>query len=401
MYRSDKDVYIYTAASILHKYYENVTKDERSNPGKVATLACIAEGSLVLTDHGLVPIEKVSCGMRVWDGVEWVAHDGPVYRGMKEVIEHDGLQATPDHMVFTEEGKAVELQEATRTQQRLAQTGSGRSPIRLGEDNFSRHRNAKPAETACSMLQTKRPVWDILNAGPRHRFTVSGKLVHNCGYGGGAGAVRKFNGHELIEEELKRQGLKGARLEEKVNERILEQIVRPWREAHPRTVQFWGGLETACVSAVREPGKVCFCRAVGFRVQNRFLMCRLPSGRLLYYYDPKIEPSVTSWGETKDSVTYMTVDGMTKKWIRANTYGGKLAENVTQAICRDLMAEAMLRVEKAGYEIVLTVHDELVCEVPEGFGSVEELEKLMCIVPPWAAGFPVKAEGWRGKRYKK
>lgn len=261
VYRSDKDVYIYTAASILHKYYENVTKDERSNPGKVATLA--------------------------------------------------------------------------------------------------------------------------------------------CGYGGGAGAVRKFNGHELIEDELKRQGLKGERLEEKVNERILEQIVRPWREAHPRTVQFWGGLETACVSAVREPGKVCFCRAVGFRVQNRFLMCRLPSGRILYYYDPQIEPVVTSWGETKDSVTYMTVDGMTKKWIRTNTYGGKLAENVTQAICRDLMAEAMLRVEKAGYEIVLTVHDELVCEAPEGFGSVEELEKLMCIVPPWAAGFPVKAEGFRTKRYRK
>jgi DNA polymerase bacteriophage-type len=222
-----------------------------------------------------------------------------------------------------------------------------------------------------------------------------------CGYGGSAGAVRKFGGHELIEKRLKETGLKGDALDEAVDEEITKTIVSPWRKAHPMTVQFWYGLESACIDAVRDPSKPTSYRGVSFRVQKGFLMCRLPSGRILYYYHPMIQPCVTSWGETKDAVTYMTVNGMTKHWERTNTYGGKLAENVTQAICRDLMAEAMLRVEAAGYRIVLTVHDELVAEVPEGFGSVEEFEKIMCVAPVWAKGFPIKAAGWRGKRYKK
>jgi len=150
-------------------------------------------------------------------------------------------------------------------------------------------------------------------------------------------------------------------------------------------MQFWYGLESACIDAVRDPSKPTSYRGVSFRVQKGFLMCRLPSGRILYYYHPMIQPCVTSWGETKDAVTYMTVNGMTKHWERTNTYGGKLAE----------------KVEAAGYRIVLTVHDELVAEVPEGFGSVEEFEKIMCVAPVWAKGFPIKAAGWRGKRYKK
>lgn len=211
-----------------------------------------------------------------------------------------------------------------------------------------------------------------------------GKIsVLACGYGGSVNAVRKFGGEGLTDDDIK------------------DQIVKPWRQAHPKTVAFWYDLEEACMSAVSEPGKVFSERGVSFRVSNGFLLCRLPSGRLLYYYDPDIRAVKTSWDEMKDSVTYMTVDGMTKQWVRTNTYGGKLAENVTQAICRDLMAEAMLRLEAAGYPIVLTVHDEVISEVPMGFGSVEEFERVMCIVPAWAEGFPIQASGWRGKRYKK
>lgn len=211
-----------------------------------------------------------------------------------------------------------------------------------------------------------------------------GKIsVLACGYGGSVGAVRKFGGEGLSDDAIK------------------EQIVDPWRKAHPMTRRFWYELENACLEAVNQPTRISSYRSISFRVKDKFLMCRLPSGRLLYYYDPDVRPCKTSWGEMKDSVTYMTVDSLSKKWVRTNTYGGKLAENVTQAICRDLMAEAMLRVEAAGYPIVITVHDELVCEVPEGFGSVEELEQIMCVVPNWATGFPIKAAGWRGKRYKK
>lgn len=211
-----------------------------------------------------------------------------------------------------------------------------------------------------------------------------GKIsVLACGYQGSAGAVRKFGGEGMTDEE------------------IVEQIVRPWRDAHPMTTRFWYDLEAACTKAVTTPRSTHAARGVSFRVQDKFLLCRLPAGRLLYYFDPRIQLCDTSWGEKREQVTYMTVDSLTKKWVRTSTYGGKLAENVTQAICRDLMAEAMLRVEAAGYPIVLTVHDELVAEVPHGFGSVEEFEELMAVVPSWATGFPLKAAGWQGKRYRK
>ena len=185
------------------------------------------------------------------------------------------------------------------------------------------------------------------------------------------------------------------------DDEIREQIVNPWREAHPMTVKFWYALEEACMAAVANPSRVTSARSIQFRVSGSFLMMRLPSGRLIYYYDPQILPCETSWGETKDCVTYMTVHSITKKWVRTNTYAGKLAENATQAVARDLMALAMLRVEAAGYPVVLSVHDELISEVPEGFGSVAEFEQIMCELPPWAAGLPLKAAGWRGRRYRK
>ena len=211
-----------------------------------------------------------------------------------------------------------------------------------------------------------------------------GKIaVLACGYQGSVGAVRKFGGEGMTDEEVK------------------EKIVDPWRQAHPVIVDYWYTLEDACMRAVRFPGVTVEVRNVAFRVQGMYLMIRLPSGRLLRYYAPDIRPCATSWGEMKDCVTYMTVDSLTKRWIRTNTYGGKLAENITQGTCRDLMAHAMLLLEESGYPIVLTVHDEIISEVPEGFGSLEEFENLMSYTPGWADGFPVDAKGWRGKRYKK
>jgi len=107
--------------------------------GKVAELACIAEGSLVLTDNGLSPIERVTITMRLWDGCDWVKHEGVIYKGTKEVIEYEGLRATPDHLVWVErKAEPVQFGDAAASCAHLVQTGDGRQAIRLGEDYQSR-----------------------------------------------------------------------------------------------------------------------------------------------------------------------------------------------------------------------------------------------------------------------
>jgi DNA polymerase len=100
-------------------------------------------------------------------------------------------------------------------------------------------------------------------------------------------------------------------------------------------------------------------------------------------------------------VTAMTVDSTTKQWVRRSYHGGLWAENATQAFCRDILCMGLLRCEAAGYRVVIHVHDEIVAEVPEGWGSVEEMEGLMSEVPSWAAGMPISAKGYRAKRYRK
>jgi DNA polymerase len=100
-------------------------------------------------------------------------------------------------------------------------------------------------------------------------------------------------------------------------------------------------------------------------------------------------------------VTFMGVDTYTHQWCRQQAFGGRWVENAVSAIARDLLAAAMLRLEAAGYPIVLSVHDEIIAEIPAGFGSIPEFEALMCELPGWAAGCPVKAKAWRGPRYRK
>jgi DNA polymerase len=134
-------------------------------------------------------------------------------------------------------------------------------------------------------------------------------------------------------------------------------------------------------------------------MHDKFLFCYLPFGRKLAYYDPRIEVRDTPWGDKKPTVTYMAVNSLSKKWERDKTYGGKIVENITQAVARDIIAEAMLRVEKAGYRIVLSVHDEILCEKEKG--SPVELEKLMVYPTLWGKDIPLKAECWTGTRYTK
>lgn len=180
-----------------------------------------------------------------------------------------------------------------------------------------------------------------------------------------------------------------------------EVIKVAWRAANPRIAAYWPALEQAAVAAVTSPGSTQAVGAVKFRKAGSFLWCQLPSGRCLCYPYPRVVERETPWGAKKPQLLYRYVDQFTRKWDEGPTYGGSLAENVTQAVARDVMADAMKRTSAAGYALTLTVHDELVSEDPAGFGSVEEFRRLMEVVPPWATGFPIAASVWRGARYRK
>lgn len=192
-----------------------------------------------------------------------------------------------------------------------------------------------------------------------------------------------------------------------------EVIKLGWRESHPRIVEYWYALQRAAIDAMRQPGTTQVVGPTGACVQYRrsgsFLFCRLPSGRAICYPFARLEKVKRKITRDDGSVIerdeerliYKAKGKLNGKWGDKAFYGGLAAENNTQAVARDIMAEAMLRVRKAGYPIVLTVHDEIVSERPIGEGSFEEFKSLMTVVPSWAKGFPIAAAGWEGDRYRK
>lgn len=186
-----------------------------------------------------------------------------------------------------------------------------------------------------------------------------------------------------------------------ITEQQSKAVVDLYRNANKNIVNFWYGLNNAALDAVREPGSVQVCGRIKYTMRGGYLWCLLPSKRPLAYARPRIIERETPWGSTTEAVSFEGMNSFSRKWERHDLYGGLLAENVVQAVARDLMADAMLRCEERGYEIVLSVHDELVAEVPADFGTVAEFEALMSETPEWAAGCPVAAEGWAGLRYRK
>lgn len=210
---------------------------------------------------------------------------------------------------------------------------------------------------------------------------------------------------------------------------LMKYTVDLYRKQYPEVPAMWKQQEEAAIEAVRQYQKLLseamsklstedLLSEVGESLRNRiegpeieagkctwfvsrgFLCCRLPSGRLLRYRDPFLKMEETSWGEKRESLRYYTV-GVGGRWTRTSTYGGKIVENITQAVARDAMADAMLGLRGTKYRTLITVHDEIVCEVPEGEGDLKEFEALMCRVGDWADGCPIVAEAKIMKRYRK
>ena len=172
-----------------------------------------------------------------------------------------------------------------------------------------------------------------------------------------------------------------------------------WRLAHSEIVMFWRGLMAAAMSAVAEPKQAFSFGAISFGVRGRFLHMRLPNGRLLAYPDPVLEVRETPWGESKKVITSMTSDS--GQWWRRVLKTSILVENAVQATARELLAEAMLRVEQEGCPCVMTVHDEIIAEVEQGTKPLDRFAEIMEIVPGWAAGLPIGVDAWQGCRYRK
>lgn len=545
LFRNGGDIYCQSASTMFNVPVEkHGVNGHLRQKGKVAELACIAEGSLVLTDSGLIPIEKVSPEMLVWDGESWAHHDGVVYRGEREVITYEGLTATPDHLVWIEgKSEPVQFGIAAASRSHLVQTGNGGIPIWLGKNHITRKalepalepllcsdtmhrlrgktmavapqfaiREVKrmsilfPTITCSDMVEqtagsvqttlrkskgswvsqlrskrytlllqkrkgcralsdcriwnsdarsgnrqdrhkwqlctwqysfcnsfrelyqsaqkcfeqlratilavltghcnkktiirdesernnkgcgkssnhetkelalnrSKARVYDIRNAGQHNRFTVSGHLVHNCGYGGSVGALKAMGALEM--------GLK---------EEELQPLVDAWRQANPAITKLWRDVDKAAMTAVSEKTSI-ETHGLRFTRESGFLFITLPSGRRLAYVKPMI-------GENRfgsPSITYEGT-GATKKWERLETFGGKLVENIVQAIARDILCYAMNNLRD--YGIVAHVHDELIIEAPPET-SLKEICELMGQVPPWAPGLVLQADGYTCSSYRK
>ncbi|MEO1208366.1 MAG: DNA polymerase [Cyanobacteria bacterium J06638_20] len=217
---------------------------------------------------------------------------------------------------------------------------------------------------------------------------------------------------------------------------LMKYTVDLYRSRYGAVKKMWKEQEQAAIRAVLEKrtkdnpyvcGKVKWYLSDQIEIDmwdtvpfGKWLLCELPSGRTLFYADPSVKPTKTSWGETRNALRYMSVDSQTKKWTRTATYGGKIVENITQAVARDVMAHAMIQCADEGvYDLVMTVHDEMVTEVDHDVGrelvqvgekngkpvfreeGLIDFERLMGDKPEWAKGCPITAEAERMPRYRK
>lgn len=230
------------------------------------------------------------------------------------------------------------------------------------------------------------PVDQIKN--PSIERHLGKETILGCGFGMGE---KKFYENTI---------LKGI----PISRNLAKEAVNTYRAEHSPVVDFWRDMDTAAIRAVMfsKKGKTDPVQVghLSWRVEGRFLYCRLPSGKDMPYFKPDIEWADTPWGERRPRLVYMGIDPQSKQMRRESTYGGKLVENAVQATARELMVAAMLRTESASYTPVLTVHDELLAEQIPG-RPLKDFVKLFESVPKWAAGCPIKSEGWNGDRYRK
>ena len=227
------------------------------------------------------------------------------------------------------------------------------------------------------------------------------------GYGGWIGAWRNFGADDYFD-----------------SEQAIKDDVLKWRDESPEIVEMWGGqfrqigakpwdavphlfgLEGMAIAAIQNPGNDYAHLDITYTFRDGTLYCKLPSGRFLHYHNARLVPTEDKL--KRGSAVKILFDGYNSNptkgpvgWITMETYGGRLFENVVQAVSRDIQADAIKRVEAAGYPVVMHTHDEIIAEVEYGRGSWQEMASIMSQRPDWASWWPIKADGWEHERYQK
>lgn len=247
---------------------------------------------------------------------------------------------------------------------------------------------------------------ELLAHEDRAKLRKMGKIADLAsGYGGWVNAWKNFGADNYFEDDF-----------------AIKDAVIAWQKANPNIVEFWGGqkrrwkkeyfgIEGAAIQAVLSPGTEYAYRGITYVVMDDVLYCRLLSGRNLTYHKPRLRASDRAYFEDTYTLSYEgwntnPLSGASG-WCRMDTRGAKLVENIVQATARDILAHAIVLLEKSNYPVVLHVHDEIVAEIENNFGSVEEFERIMSSMPTWAVDdlgrpWPIVAKGgWRGDRYGK
>lgn len=241
--------------------------------------------------------------------------------------------------------------------------------------------------TAAQMFNT--PKDKIKKGNPEYELRQRGKVATlACGFGGGPAAMERMDvGHKIAKDEY-------------------PGLVKQWRTANPHIVKYWYLTEEAAMTAMRTGNPVTVNPTgkapVTFRHEVsdllHFLTLELPSGRKLFYPFP----GFTENRFGKESLCYMGQNQKTGKWGQVETYSGKLVENIVQATARDLLAGALARLEEAGFEVIFSIHDEIVIDTPQVIeDSLDRVAAIMTVIPPWAEGLPLNAAGWRGPYFIK
>lgn len=225
----------------------------------------------------------------------------------------------------------------------------------------------------------KVPIEEVTKGSP---YRARGKIAELAlGYAGGPGALIKM---------IAQENIKG------IEETELKPIITAWRSANPNIVKLWKTCDNASKHTIRTGERVTIDKGIHFEYRHSNLIITLPSGRKLYYPGAGLRDS-----EYGKEVFYYGLDQKIKKWVRLKTYGGKLVENITQAVARDILANGMICLYEAGYNTVLHVHDETVNEVPIGIGSLKEVNELMISRALWMGDLPLRADGFESFYYKK